>query len=74
MIILCIHVNVVIYFNNSLQEKIHLIKPARSEAVLNLAKQLDIDPLSAIIHQYRRYGGDDDELVQILFDMKLTSW
>ena len=57
-----------------LQEKIHLAKLAHSEAVLNLAKQLDVNPLSAVIHQYRRIGGDDDELVQILSDMKLTTW
>ena len=49
----------------------HLTKPVHPEAFLNLATQLDVDPLSAIIHQYRRYGGDDKELVRILSDMKL---
>ena len=57
-----------------LQEKIHLTKPAHPGAVLNLAKQLNVDPLNAVIHQYRRYGGDDEELVRILSDMKLTTW
>ena len=57
-----------------MQEKIHLTKPGHPEAVLNLAKQLDVDPLSAVIHQYRRIGGEDEELVHILSDMKLTTW
>ena len=43
------------------------------EVVLNVAKQLGVDPLSAVIHQYRQYGGDDDELVRTLSDMKLTT-
>ena len=51
---------------------IHLTKPAQPEAVLNLARLLDVDPLSAVIHQYRRIGGDDEELVRILSGMKLT--
>ena len=53
---------------------IHLTKPAHPQAVLNLARQLDVDPLSAVIHQYRRIGGDDEELVRVLSDMKLTTW
>ena len=57
-----------------LQEKIHLAKPVLPEFAVNLAKQLDVDPVRAVIHQYRRIGGDDDELVQILSDMKLTTW
>ena len=58
----------------ALQEKIHLAKQVLPEVAVNLAKQLDIVPVSAIIHQYRCYGRDDDELVQILSDMKLTTW
>ena len=53
---------------------ISLTRPAQPETVLNLAKQLDVDPLSAVIHQYRRIGGDDEELVRVLSDMKLTAW
>ena len=56
-----------------LQEKIHLAKQVHPEVAVNLAKQLDIDPVSAIIHQYRCYGRDGDELVQSLSDMKLTT-
>ena len=48
-----------------LQEKALLAKPGHSVAVLSLAKQLDIDPLNAVTHQYRRIGGDDEELVHI---------
>ena len=53
---------------------IHLTKSAYPETILNLARQLDVDPLSAVVHQYRRIGGDDEKLVQILSDMKLTTW
>ena len=53
---------------------IHLTKPAHPQAVLNLARLLDVDPLSAVIHQYRHIGGDDEELVHILSDMELTTW
>ena len=51
-----------------------LTKPRHPQVIVNLAKQLDVDPLSAIIYQYRRYGGDDEELVRILSNMKLTTW
>ena len=56
------------------QEKIHLVEPVLPEFAANLANQLDVDPVRAVIHQYRCIGGDDDELVRVLSDMKLTTW
>ena len=37
-----------------------------------LAGRLKIDPVRAVIHQYRRISGDDAELVRVLSDMGLT--
>lgn len=40
---------------------------------VNLAARLDIDPVTAVIHQYRRIGGDDKDLTEVLHDMGLTA-
>ena len=43
------------------------------DAALGLADRLELNPLTAVIHQYRRIGGDETMLVQALSDMKLTT-
>ena len=40
---------------------------------LHVADRLELNPLTAIIHQYCRIGGDETMLVQALSDMKLTT-
>ena len=55
------------------QKKIRLHKPISPEVAAKLAERLDIDPVTAVIHQYRRIGGDDKDLTEILHDMGLTA-
>ena len=43
------------------------------EVAAVLAGRLKIDTLRAIIHQHRRIGGDDAELVEVLSDMRLIT-
>ena len=43
------------------------------EVAVILAERLNVDPVSAVIHHYRRIGGDDAELVKVVSDMKLTN-
>ena len=49
------------------------MKSVTPAVALSLAGKLNIDPLSAVIHQYRRIGGDDAELVEVLSDMRLLT-
>ena len=56
-----------------MQEEIHLAKSIPDQVAIDLAKRLEVNPVSAIIHHYRRIGGDDTELTQVLSDMKLTT-
>ena len=48
------------------------MESAPPELAVALARRLRIDTLRAVIHQYRRIGGDDAELAEVLADMKLT--
>ena len=58
-----------------MQEEIHLAKSLPDQVAIDLAKRLEVNPVTAVIHQYRRIGGDDTELTQVLSDMKLsTQW
>ena len=43
------------------------------EVAVVLTGRLNIDPVSAVIHQYRRIGGDDTELVKVISVMKLKN-
>ena len=56
-----------------IQEKLQLTKSISPEVVFGLADQLELNPLTAVIHQYRRIGGDETVLVQVLSNMKLTT-
>ena len=49
------------------------MEPIPPAVALSLAGKLKINPVSAVIHQYRRIGGDDAELVEVLSDMRLLS-
>ena len=55
------------------QKRLQLTKSISPEVVFDLADSLEVNPLTAVIHQYRRIGGDDVVLVQALSDMKLTT-
>ena len=48
------------------------MESAPPELAAVLARRLKIDNIRAVIHQYRRIGGDDAELAEVLADMKLT--
>ena len=56
-----------------IQKRIQLTMSTYPDAALGLADRLELNPLTAVIHQYRRIGGDETMLVQALSDMKLTT-
>ena len=58
-----------------MQEEIRLAKSIPAQVAIDLAERLEVNPVTAVIHQYRRIGGDNTELTQVLSDMKLsTQW
>ena len=56
-----------------IQKRLLHTKSISPEVVFDLADRLEMNPLTAVIHQYRRIGGDETMLVQALSDMKLTT-
>ena len=56
-----------------MQEEIHLARSIPAQVAIDLAERLEVNPVTAVIHQYRRIGGDDKELTQVLSDMRLTT-
>ena len=59
--------------NCLIQKRLQLTKSTFPDAACDLADRLELNPLTAVIHQYRRIGGDETTLVQALSDMKLTT-
>ena len=52
----------------------HLAKSIPPLVALDLAEQLEVDPVAAVIYQYRKIVGHNGFLSEVLSDMKLTTF
>ena len=48
--------------NFLIQKRLQLTKSTFPDAALDLADRLELNPLTAVIHQYRGIGGDETML------------